>query len=193
MSSIKHLGHLAGDLAGADRLEPLELEDLGERGGRGVEVLPADTLAVICARTARSLMLSHCAVAIFSACNSGVPELTRVASWWKKVSVSSSFAPLCGFFEIRAWATTHSSNGQVPPPGPAPARARFRARPIHCSHRRRRDDAPVRRCAGLRLHGNLMSRSGRASGTIRRGKSTPAVGRIEPRRPSQVETRFDAR
>ena len=33
----EHLGHLAGDLAGADRLEPLELEDLRERGGGGVE------------------------------------------------------------------------------------------------------------------------------------------------------------
>ena len=58
-------------------------------------------------------MLSHCAAAIFRACKSGVPELTRVASWWKNDSVSSSFAPLCGFFEIRAWATTHSSNGNL--------------------------------------------------------------------------------
>ena len=33
----QHLGHLAGDLAGADRLDPLELEDLGKRGRRGVE------------------------------------------------------------------------------------------------------------------------------------------------------------
>ena len=41
-------------------------------------------------------MLSHWAAAIFRACNSGVPELTSVESWWKKVSVSSSFAALCG-------------------------------------------------------------------------------------------------
>ena len=33
----EHLGHLAGDFAGADRLEPLKLEDLGECGRRRVK------------------------------------------------------------------------------------------------------------------------------------------------------------
>ncbi len=81
----------------------------GNAAAAAWNVLPDATLLVICDSTAWSLKLSHCVVAIFRAWSSGVPELTRVASWWKNVSVSSSFAPRCGFFAIRAWATTHSS------------------------------------------------------------------------------------
>ena len=74
-------------------------------------MLPEATLAVICSRTARNLVLSHCPVAIFNDWSRGIPELTSVESWWKNVRVSSTVAFLCGFFDTRACETTHSSNG----------------------------------------------------------------------------------
>ena len=73
-------------------------------------MLPAATRAVIWSSTVRSLVLWHWVDAILSAWRSGVPELTRVESWWKNISVSSSLADLWGFFETRAGVTTQSSN-----------------------------------------------------------------------------------
>ena len=79
-------------------------------------MLPAATLAVICSRTLRSLMLSHWVDAILSACSSGVPELTRVESWWKKARVSSSLADLCGRLATRACVNHPFLERQGAPP-----------------------------------------------------------------------------